>query len=65
MIPGGVFTLVHDKVRELKLRHTHWIGPVLRQPVAHIGRGQNPGDILLLAWSATQMVIYEGRRVRG
>ena len=50
--PGGfddtcsVFTLAHDKVRESRLSHTHFIGAVLRQPIAHIRRGQNPGDVL-------------------
>jgi hypothetical protein len=38
---GGVFTLAYDKVRELRLRHTQWIGPVLRQPVARPEPGSN------------------------
>jgi hypothetical protein len=30
----SALTLALDKARELRLRHAHWIGPVLRQPAA-------------------------------
>src|SRR5713226_6018485 len=41
-----VFTLAQHEARELRLRHAHRIGPVLREPVPQIRRGQRARDIL-------------------
>src|SRR5260370_35035761 len=35
------FALAQHEARELRLRHAHWIGPVLRKRVAQIRRGRD------------------------
>src|ERR1700716_1329221 len=40
------FTLAQHEARKLRLRHAHWIGPVLRKQLAQIRRGQNARDVL-------------------
>jgi hypothetical protein len=40
------FTLAQHEARKLRLRHAHWIGPVLRKRLAQIRRGQNARDVL-------------------